>query len=336
MSRHRGFTLVELLVVIAIIGILVALLLPAIQAAREAARRTQCNNNLKQLGIAFQNYHDVHKMFPRFAYRNGQGDYWRGYSAFAQILPFMEQQAIFDQMVVDTQDFREHWDTGGPSNVRSKKIDSLLCPSDVLFPSNTGRENGAGCNYGVSFGSTISWANMSNQNGMFRGHNSNTPCEIRMSDVTDGTSNVLMASEHLTGDNNDGALMTGASSEPRVSAFSGTNPFPTEADLQTWGQACKATTEHNSENAGHWIAPEPTQTALNTVAPPNWKYPNCQVSGSGYASDRDGLYVPRSRHPGGVNAVLGDGSVHFIGEDISVIVFQRIGARNDGNPVDIP
>ena len=344
MRRRKGFTLVELLVVIAIIGILIALLLPAVQAAREAARRSQCTNNLKQVGIAFHNYHDTFKKLPAFVYRNGQNDYWQGYSAFTQALPFMEQDALYQQVVTATGQFLHHWSSNGTGTLeatRRARIQTLICPSDVQFPSTQGGwSNGPGCNYGVSFGSTVSWANFNNQNGLFRGHTGSltapVKAEINFADATDGLSNVLMVSEHLTGDNNDGQLMTGKSSEPRIgSAFPNAQVFPAVADLETWGQACLSTTTHNSENGNAWIAPEPTQTALNTVAPPNWKYPNCQTSGSGFAADRDGLYTPRSRHPGGVNALVSDGSVRFVSETIDVLVFQRFGARNDANPITL-
>jgi prepilin-type N-terminal cleavage/methylation domain-containing protein len=337
MRRKKAFTLVELLVVIAIIGILVALLLPAVQAAREAARRMSCSNNLKQVGIAFHNYHDVHKTFPRFAYRNGQNSYWRGYSAFTQILPFIEQQPLHDRLKNDSRDFFDHWDSGNPSAARATKIPAFKCPSDIDFPTAGGWSNGPGCNYGVSFGSTLSWANRNNQNGMFRGHNSNTKVEIKIADILDGTSNTLMASEHLCGDNNDGQLMNGNSSETRIgTGFPGSYTYPDLPDLETWGAACQNTTTHNSENGNQWVAPEPTQTALNTVAPPNWKYPNCQTSGSGFAADRDGLYVPRSRHPGGVLGTMGDGSVRFFTETVDLKVFQFIGGRDDGNAVELP
>jgi prepilin-type N-terminal cleavage/methylation domain-containing protein len=102
-QKRSGFTLVELLVVIAIIGILVGLLLPAVQAAREAARRMQCSNNMKQIGLAMHNYHDTHKSFPTFVIHNGQGDYWRGYSAFTQMLPFIEQGNLSNSLAVATQ-----------------------------------------------------------------------------------------------------------------------------------------------------------------------------------------------------------------------------------------
>ena len=335
--KRKGFTLVELLVVIAIIGILIALLLPAVQAAREAARRSQCTNNEKQIALGFHNYHDVYKCFPRFCYRNGQNSYWRGYSAFTMLLPYIEQQSVFDQVQVDTNQFYEHWDTGGPANIRGTPIDAFDCPSDSPFPTAGGWSNGPTCNYGVSFGSTLSWGNRANQNGMFRGQGGTQNTEITFADIRDGSSNTIMASEHLAGDNNDGQLMIGNSSEPRIgSGFSGSYTYPAVADLNTFGQNCEATTAHNSENGNQWIAPEPTQSSLNTVAPPNWQFPNCQTSGSGFAADRDGVYPPRSRHPGGVNAALGDGSVRFITETIDVKTFQYLGGRDDGNAIQVP
>src|SRR3990172_9246369 len=105
-ARLKAFTLVELLVVIAIIGILIALLLPAVQAAREAARRSQCTNNLKQIGLAFHNYHDIYKTFPAWSYNArtwqagaaGDNTWWTGFTAMTMILPFIEQGSIYDKI----------------------------------------------------------------------------------------------------------------------------------------------------------------------------------------------------------------------------------------------
>ena len=338
-AARSGFTLVELLVVIAIIGVLVGLLLPAVQAAREAARRMSCSNNLKQIGLAMHNYHDTHKVFPAFLYRNGQRDYWRGYSAFTQILPFIEQQPLHDQLAAQSLNFYHHWDSGPHNDLRRTLIPAFKCPSDTQFPSTgSGWANGPGCSYGVSFGSTIQWDRYQDQNGMFRGHSDiNTRPELRMADVTDGLSNTLLASEHMAGDNNDGMLMNGNSSEARIgSAFPGASQFPTAADVEAFGLACEGVTAHNSENGCQWISPEPTQTALNTIAPPNWQYPNCQTSGSGFASDRDGAYPARSRHPGGVQCAVGDGSVRFVAESLDLPTWQAFGGRGDGQTVQLP
>ncbi len=339
LKRTSGFTLVELLVVIAIIGILVGLLLPAVQAAREAARRMQCSNNVKQLALAMHNYHDTHKSFPCFVTRNGQGDYWRGYSAFTQLLPFIEQSPLQAAVATSSNNFFSHWDVGGPVafyTARATSVPAFLCPSAQRFPtSGTGWSNGPGCNYGVSFGSTIIWADYTKQNGMFRGQSNTTArCSVRMADVTDGTSNTLMLSEHLSGDDNGNFLMKGQSSEARIgSAFAGAVEYPSEAEINTFGAACLAITNHNSTNGGQWMSPEPTQTALNTVAPPNWRFPNCQTSGSGFASDRDGIYTARSTHTGGVNAGMGDGSVRFVSQSIDAKTWQFTGGRNDAQVV---
>ena len=345
MHMRKGFTLVELLVVIAIIGVLVGLLLPAVQSAREAARRISCGNNMKQVGLAMHNYHDSKNGLPVFVKRNRQGDYWRGYSAFSQVLPFLEENNLYDQLVSSSDNFYHHWDQGGVNvngidlaGVRATKVNAFLCPSDRTFSTGGGWANGKGCNYGVSFGSTIAWANMNEQNGLFRGESdTNVKATLDFGACSDGLSKTLLASEHLTGDNNDGALMPGKkSSEPRIgSGFGGARQYPTQAEITAFGQACAGVTTHNSENGGQWIAPEPTQTALNTVSPPNWQYPNCQTSGSGFAADRDGVYGARSRHGGGVQATMGDGSVKFITDDIDLVTWQRIGSREDGQPVNL-
>ena len=345
MSKRRGFTLVELLVVIAIIGILIALLLPAVQAAREAARRSQCTNNLKQIALGMHNYHDTYKILPASLYINGQCSGWRGYSAFTMILPFIEQDTVYQEVVTASRNFWMNWDDGSAAMAlaRSRVIPPYQCPSDSKYPvpNATGWDNGLGCNYGASNGSTLRWADPNQQNGMFRVHNeacgTKKIVEINFADVRDGLSNTLMVSEHLTGDNNGSTLMPGKSSEPRSAApFGGTNwQFPTAAEMDTWGQACAAQLVHLGTNGSQWISPEPTQSVLNTAAPPNWKWPNCQNNSSGFSSDRDGLFSPRSRHPGGVNAALGDGSIRFISETIDFNTFQWLGARADAKSIQL-
>ena len=137
---RTGFTLVELLVVIAIIGILIALLLPAVQAAREAARRSQCSNNLKQVGLALHNYHDVYRTFPRWAYPadctgapGGDNSWWTGFTAMTMILPYMEQGAIYDKITWSTRP------EDNPNNqlFRLATISAYQCPSDTKAPFGT-------------------------------------------------------------------------------------------------------------------------------------------------------------------------------------------------------
>jgi len=343
-KRTNGFTLVELLVVIAIIGILVGLLLPAVQAAREAARRMQCSNNVKQLALAFHNYEAAHRTFPPFATMNGQGtSSWQGYSAFAQLLPFIEQSPLHARLTTDSNNFFVfYYAHPATTVVRATSVSAFLCPSAPRWPqSGTNHTtNGPGCNYGVSYGASIVWNNFATQNGMFRNQSSLAArAALRIAEITDGTSNTLMLSEHLSGDADPSFLMRGQTSEVKTGgAFTNaaaypTLEFPSEADLNTWGAACLAAPAHLSTNGAQWLSPLPTQTALNTVAPPNWRFPNCQTNGSGYSSDRNGVYTARSMHTGGVNAGMGDGSVRFVSQSIDTKTWQFTGGRNEGQVI---
>lgn len=351
--NRRGFTLVELLVVIAIIGVLVGLLLPAVQAAREAARRMQCSNNMKQIGLSMHNYHDTVKSFPCFAGQPGGGvtgtganQLWRGYSGFTMILPYIEQGPLFNQIQSQSTNFWAYWDGGAigtppvlPDAIRAALVPSFLCPSDRQIPSAaSGRDVGKGMNYALSYGSTHSWANLANQNGMFRAQTSTTAkCSTRLGDIIDGTSNTLMASEHLVGDNNSNFLITGQTSEVRSTgvAWSGAAQYPSQAEITAYGTSCNASTVHLSSNGQCFLAPLPSQTAINTIAPPNWQFPNCETSNSGYSADRDGVYAARSRHTGGVQCVAGDGSVRFVSQSIDLKAWQYFGGRDDGQTSSI-
>ena len=192
-KRRLAFTLVELLVVIAIIGILVALLLPAIQAAREAARRSECLNNLKQLGVAHQNYHDT---FNSFVYRKGgtngsdSATSNRGRrSGFISLLPFLEQQGMWETIVNGTPpEGPSAWSGWGPWN---DAPDSLLCPSDAGYPNKDGRHN----SYAFCIGDRAENAN--NQNGATVRGMFGVNQTVTFAQILDGTSNTILMSERL-------------------------------------------------------------------------------------------------------------------------------------------
>jgi prepilin-type N-terminal cleavage/methylation domain-containing protein/prepilin-type processing-associated H-X9-DG protein len=351
-ETQKGFTLVELLVVIAIIGILIALLLPAVQAAREAARRSQCTNNLKQFALAVHNYHDVYKTFPRQSYISflaGSGvnldpwRIWQGYSVHTMILPYIEQRAIYDRI-----DWRI-WDGwyNQPAQLREAVIQTFLCPSDMKAP-QTGWLHGPGCNYAVNSGPWLIWWDYSQMcPGTFRPN-----LETTIAEVIDGTSNTIMASEVLKGDDNGAQYLPGEPvrnvipswynhGDPNTYLAPTLRNQPVQPyidNLNAWGIQCQANIgDHLSNNGWNWMGANYTQTVFNTIVPPNWQYPTCIAEGPpGMASDRDGAYPARSYHPGGCNHAMVDGSVRFISNTVDLPTYWALGSRAGRESVQAP
>ncbi|MEZ6133752.1 MAG: DUF1559 domain-containing protein [Pirellulaceae bacterium] len=307
--KTGGFTLVELLVVIAIIGILVGLLLPAVQAAREAARRMQCSNNLKQLGIAIHTYHDTYAgAMPFGETRDDGGDRNpRRYSGFVGMLPQLEQGPLFNQ--ISGVGFRPvPWDGGGFAPFRTE-IPTFNCPSDankVRGTNDIGRTN-----YMFSRGDSAwdhnNWAGNGGRGlrGMFTGQS----IKKGFRDVTDGLSNSIAMSERTKGQSGlnvlDGGTVVGIGAN-----FRNNNP----SDCATRVGAGKRYVDGTDIRhwAGlRWTDGAPAFTGCTTVLGPN-KASCTQNTWDG----EDGIYEPMSRHTGGVQCLFGDGAVRFIGENI--------------------
>lgn len=325
----KGFTLIELLVVIAIIAVLIALLLPAVQQAREAARRTQCKNNLKQLGLAMFNYHDTYNCLPMQLYNGGCGP---RQSAFIGMLPYLDQAPLYSlaenggpTASVGGGPYVGQcwvpWDGGHIVNVT--KIPALKCPSDG--DSNVAAPL-ASTNYGTCRGDTV-WDHTPEWNGnggrglrgMFIGGN-NPSGKHGVRDVTDGLSNTIAMSEMIV--NKPGAITikTGAISNAFPQTSLRSNPAICFTDLTTNGAPGQMNTPYNANGWGRglrWTDGAPVYTGINTVLGPNKI--NCWSNNGGDSGD--GLYDPSSLHAGGVQALMGDGTVRFISENI-----------NTGNP----
>lgn len=336
MNRKTGFTLVELLVVIAIIGILVGLLLPAVQAAREAARRMQCSNNLKQLGLALHNYHDAYRKFPRGTYTAQIGGCGgvpnheaHGNSPLTMILPFMEQTPLYNS-----------WDftRGYPCNLAKTfqaKIPTFLCPSDLPLPFES-----CPTNYCLSTGPNVGWtADPTEAVGIIHIRVSRS-----LANVTDGTSNTILAAEIVKGDgvdeNSGGGTKNGFAigdvirGIPLPSGFRRVNP--TVTDLQNYDRAARTSFGYAYQLGGigaYWAAPQPLQSFFNTVAPPNPPYANVTDFAIWGATDGAGIFPSRSRHTGGSNHVLCDGSVHFISNSVDHSLYQNLGSIAGGEVI---
>ncbi len=319
-QSRGGFTLVELLVVIAIIGVMVGLLLPAVQAAREAARRMSCSNNLKQLALAAHNYHDTYKVFPfnqvpERDLGNNQRD--RGCSWFVRILPYIEQGPAFDRAV-----FRGDWTfQHGPNHnvdlVNELRVATLYCPSSPLPPVRT--QGVAGVTITMQTANYVGIAGSFFQGGtaivestspgyntyggrvVLNGVITNTnPANVPpgMQHVTDGTSNTMMVSEQSDFQWNPA---TGQKVDRRSSGHAGS----------TW--AC-------GQGYGSW------SQNVTTL-----RYPI--AGGFGLAGNMNPYEVNLplfSTHPGGVMAALADGSVRFLSENVDFSTMTALADRGDG------
>lgn len=331
-----GFTLIELLVVIAIIAILIALLLPAVQQAREAARRTQCKNNLKQLGLGVHNYHDVFNCFPLGnmgsernvggASLNGTYNPYLGFSAQVGMLPQLDQSSIFNKINFNSI-ATDGTVVNGVSNnmMRLTRLAAFLCPSDTDY---AGTE--AGNNYVACGGPSTWWrVPLADQVGAF-----NYLRKVNFRDMKDGSSNVIAMSESVKGDNN-GAKFNAFTDVARAIPMTGPDVSKSQTDIQTIGAAALAGGPANSLSIDRrdWAIGTCGQSVFNTLATPNWKFPDAIACSTCSAFDNRGVFAARSSHTGGVQTLMGDGSVRFISENIDFLTWQNLGHISDGNTV---
>lgn len=314
---QRGFTLIELLVVIAIIAILIALLLPAVQAAREAARRTSCKNNLKQLGLALHNYHDIYNVFPPGGTYKAAITQPAGWSVQARLLPYIEQGNLQDLI-----DFSAGY--ANQPQVTKVRVPTLMCPSEV---SDTAYPDGAlthwPLNYAANYGVWFIWNPASGQfgSGAF-GPNANTS----MAHMIDGTSNTLgmaevKAFQYYLRD-------VGAMTNPAVPG----NP----SAVSSLGGTLKSS-GHNE-----WVDARANQTSFTTTFTPNTKVPHndggtvrdidwVNVREGTSASDSTyGVFTARSYHTGFVQALLMDGSVRGFSDNMDLGLWRGLGTRSGG------
>ena len=343
MKRRSGFTLVELLVVIAIIGVLVGLLLPAVQSAREAARRSSCSNNLKQVGLAVQNYHDTKNRFPEGRIRSeakNTGAPWNteNISWMARILPYMEEQSLYNSI-----DFELSPGWNGVNNaVMKNKVATYRCPSDAgngsvawVAPGGTKVRGGVPdvnrfgqgqTNYLANGGDSFQLGTRARDNlsrGVVFSHRVRVseptgPGKFDMASCTDGTSKTIWASEVVIG-------------HPILDKNSAYRAFSGIASATPADNGCGTgtpTTNGRKQIGASWFEGYMAQhIAFTTLMTPNAKLFDCSMNSN------DMAYGSRSKHPGLVQCVAVDGSVHAVTDDIDWATWRNLGCKDDGFPV---
>lgn len=325
--RSRGFTLIELLVVIAIIGVLIALLLPAVQSAREAARRAQCTNNLKQIGIGIHNYHDAWNMLPL-----GEGS--GGTSPNISLLAYVEQQVVFNAFNYNLNQ-RWLWTQWENLTVVQARVATYLCPSEVYTARAGDGYDSWAANYAWNAGTW--WPRTQSWDGLFgRSYDDDasvqpfTPTNVGMAAIIDGTSNTLLASEVANGPLTAGASRTRVSDCYEVRGLSRNS---TVAEATAALKAINWATGPIPWSGGWrykgypWVEGSVWRSWFNTIQTPNLP--------CGTMDDVSWWYIMKpasSYHPGVVNAALADGSVRAIKETINQAVWMGLSTRA-GNEV---
>jgi len=339
MSHHSrrqcisGFTIIELLVVIGTLSLLAALLLPAVQSAREAARRAYCANNLRQIGIALQNYLTDHRYFPLNGTNRPDTFYFGQFSVHTRLLPYLGKVRLFNTInfevgtyppeVVGDRVPSELYEKLIPPNSTTSRtgISLFLCPSDGGSFRSTGT-NYRGCT-GVGPHKNLSIMHPDGGNGLFPEIGT-----VSVAQVSDGLSHTVAFSERIRGNGRAGRP------DPTRDAFvwvSGTGASTVEHILPVCRIAARANNAAFTKHGRWWFWKGRERTLYNHAQTPNGTIPDCLAPKHVTAI---GMATARSFHPGGVNVLMGDGSIRFVRGEIALRSWRGLATRSGAEVID--
>jgi prepilin-type N-terminal cleavage/methylation domain-containing protein len=336
-KRPRGFTLIELLVVLFIISVLLALIFPAIQRARTAARRTQCQQRLHQIGAAMAAFESAQRRLPRL-YRHDNYPFRANqfYSPHTELLPYLDQQVLHDRIdfklpaddcdLLGLSGCLNTWANAQHAEVAAVRLEMFLCPADPRAAV------GAGNSYRVNVGSGLAWAKFPSESlSASSPFISERRDPLSSAGTRDGSTYTAAWSEKLIGDGNGNLYSARTDMLDALSCWQAAGPTTDQ-----FAKCCQSldptSTPHDSFAGYTWFITGPRHTWYNHVLPPNVAAPDC-LAHAMISTQDFGAFSARSFHPGGVNVLMMGGEVRFVSDNVSLRTWRALGTRAGGEVV---